>query len=109
MIVWQKADQLAKLIYLETKNFPKEEIYGLISQLRRSALSVPTNIVEGYARKGKNELKQFLSIALGSLAETEYLLDFAFGLGYLQNEQHGRLQGIRQEAGNLMWKFYHSF
>ena len=59
LIVWQKADELAKFVYRETKNFPQEEIYGITSQLRRAALSIPTNIVEGYARQGKKELKQF--------------------------------------------------
>ena len=77
LIVWQKADVLAYQVYIETKDFPKEEIYGVTSQLRRAALSVPTNIVEGYGRQGKKELRWFINIALGSLAETEYLLDFS--------------------------------
>lgn len=108
LIVWQKSNELAKKMYIETKNFPKEEIYGLTSQLRRAVLSVPTNIVEGYARRGRKELKQFLSISLGSLAETEYLLDFSLEIGYLQNEKHKELQDIRQETGNLLWRFYES-
>ena len=108
LIVWQRADQLAKSIYRETKNFPNEETYGLTSQLKRAALSIPTNIVEGYARQGKRELKQFLSIALGSLAETEYLLDFALDLGYLEKAQYANLQDLRQQTGNLLWKFYES-
>ncbi len=108
LIVWQKADQLAKLIYKGTSQFPAVEIYGLVSQLRRAALSIPTNIVEGYARKGTKELKQFLSIAIGSLAETEYLLDFSFDLNYLSVDKHKELQGLRQEVGNLLWKFYQS-
>ena len=76
MTVWHKADNLAYKVYTATNVFPKEEIYGITSQLRRAALSVPTNIVEGYGRQGKNELRQFANIALGSLAETRYLLDF---------------------------------
>ena len=78
LIVWQKADELAYQIYLTTKTFPKEEIYGITSQLRKAALSVPTNIVEGYGKQSKNELRQFLNTALGSLAEVEYLLSFSF-------------------------------
>ena len=72
LIVFQKADELAFKIYKITVSFPKTEAFGLTSQLRRAALSVPTNIVEGYARKSKKELAQFINIALGSLAETEY-------------------------------------
>ena len=72
LIVWRKADELAYQIYLETKKFPKDEVYGITSQLRRAAFSVPTNIVEGTGRQGKNEMRQFVNIALGSLAETEY-------------------------------------
>lgn len=108
LIVWQKADELTYQIYLATKSFPKEEIYGITSQLRRAALSVPTNIVEGYGRQGSKELKQFINIALGSLAETEYLLDFSLKLGYFNQGSHNNLQDLRQEVGNLLWKFYKS-
>ena len=108
LIVWQKANELAKLVYLETKDFSKTELYGITSQLRRAALSVPLNIVEGYARESKKELKRFLSIALGSLAETEYLIDFSLDLKYLDCESHTKLQDSRQAVGNLLWKFYQS-
>jgi len=108
LIVWQKADELAFQIYLATENFPKREIYGITSQLRGAALSVPTNIVEGYGRQNKRELKQFVNIALGSLAEVEYLLDFYLKLKYLRTNEYGELQDLRQEVGNLLWKFYKS-
>ena len=108
LIVWQKADQLAYQIYSATRSLPKEETYGLISQIRRAALSVPTNIVEGYGRQGKKELKHFVNIALGSLAETEYLLDFMLKLTYIDIEGHKKLQHLRQEVGNLLWRFYKS-
>ncbi|MEA3306771.1 MAG: four helix bundle protein [Elusimicrobiota bacterium] len=108
LIVWQKADDLAYQVYIETKTFPKHEIYGIVSQIRRAALSVPTNIVEGSGRQGKKELKQFVNIALGSLAETEYLLDFCLKLKYLSFEKHEVLQSLRQEVGNLLLKFYKS-
>ncbi len=71
LIAWQKANELAHRVYDLTLTFPKSELFGLISQLQRSALSIPTNIVEGHARNNKNEFKRFLSISLGSLAETE--------------------------------------
>jgi|SRR6185503_13308754 len=108
LLVWQKADELARLVYLETKKFPNEELYGITSQLRRSALSVPTNIVEGSGRNSQKELKRFLSISLGSLAETEYLIDFSFNLGLLRKEAYENLQLLRKYVGNLLWKFYMS-
>lgn len=108
LIVWQKADQLARQIYFETKSFPKEEMYGLTSQLRRAAISVPTNIVEGYGRQGRKELKHFVNIALGSLAETSYLIDFCFNVEHLNTINHGKLQSQREEVGRLLWRFYKS-
>ena len=108
LIVWEKADELAYQVYTVTKKFPKEEIYGITSQLRRAVLSIPVNIVEGYARRGKKELRQFLNIALGSLAETEYLLDFSLRLNYLTTKEHKELQDLRAEVGKLLWKFYKS-
>jgi four helix bundle protein len=108
LIAWQKADELAYQIYLETKNFPKEEIYGITSQIRRAALSIPTNIVEGCARHGKKELKYFVNIALGSQAEVEYLLGFSLRLGYVTQNSFERLVSLRQEVGSLLWKFHES-
>ena len=108
LLAWQKADELAYQVYMATKTFPKEEMYGMTSQLRRAALSVPTNIVEGYGRQGKNEFRQFANIALGSLAEARYLLGFCLRLNYLKPEQHGRLESLGEEVGRLLWKFYES-
>ena len=104
--VWQKADGLAFEVYKLTKNYPKDEIYGLISQLRRAALSIPTNIVEGYARKGDKELARFINIAIGSMAETEYLLDFSKKLGYITEKEHESIELLRSEVGRLLWNFY---
>ena len=109
LIVWQKSDELAYQVFLETKGFPKEETYGITSQLRRAAFSIPTNIVEGTGRQGKNELRQFINIALGSLAETEYILDFCRRLSYLNKEQYEKLESLRKEVGGLLWNFYKSF
>lgn len=108
LIVWEKADELAYQIYLETKKFPKDEIYGITSQLRRAAISVPVNIVEGQGRQNKNEKRQFTNIALGSLAETEYLLDFCFRLKFLTQEKYDFLESIRKSTGALLWNFYKS-
>ncbi len=109
LIVWQKANDLAYKIYLAAKTFPIEEKYGITSQLRRVALSVPTNLVEGSGRQGKAELRQFANIALGSLAETEYLLDFTLKLKYLKGKEHKPLQDLRAEIAMFLWKFYKSF
>ena len=108
MNVWKKADEMAYQIYIATKTFPKEEIFGLTSQLRRAALSVPNNIVEGYGRQSRNELRQFVNIALGSLAEAKYLLYFSSRLGYLQAKQETILNELSEEVGKLLWKFYKS-
>lgn len=104
--VWQKADEFAFEIYKATKRFPKEELYGLTSQIRRAALSIPTNIVEGYARKGDKELARFIGIAIGSMAETEYLLDFSKKLGYLKEHDYTEIEKLRNEVGKLLWGFY---
>jgi len=81
-------------------------MYGLTSQLRRAALSVPTNIVEGYARKGDKELSRFVNIAIGSLAEVEYLLDVSRKLGYMTQDAHSKADTLRNEVGRLLWSFY---
>jgi four helix bundle protein len=104
--VWQKADELAFEIYRMTKKFPKDEMYGLTSQLRRAALSIPTNIVEGYARKGDKELARFVNISIGSLAEVEYLLSFANRLGYFTDHDYIIAEALRSETGSLLWTFY---
>ena len=104
--VWKKADELAYLIYQATFKFPKEEAYGITSQLRRAAISIPTNIVEGYSRHGDKELTEFLSIALGSLGETKYLLSFSRKLGYLGDSEYRGLCKATNELGRRLWRFY---
>jgi four helix bundle protein len=84
LLVWQKGMNLAKLVYKLTMRFPSDERYGLISQLRRAAVSVPSNIAEGQARRGTNEFLQFLSIAEGSLAELDTQLLLSVELGFAQ-------------------------
>ena len=104
--VWQLADNLAVAVYEATREFPREEIYGLTAQLRRAALSVPTNLVEGYSRRGDKELRHFVNIALGSLAEVKYLLHFARRLGYLPEAAHEPLAGKAETLGKRLWRFY---
>lgn len=83
LLVWQNAVNFVTDLYRVTKSFPKEEVYGLTSQLRRTAISIPSNIAEGAARKGKQEFRQFLYVALASGAEIETQLIIAKNLGYL--------------------------
>lgn len=108
LLVWQVTDELLNLIYDFTVHFPREEMYSLTSQLRRAALSVPANIIEGYARNSRNEFHRFLSIALGSLAEVEYYLEFAFKRKYLTESQFVQVQNLRNRCGQLLWKLYKS-
>ena len=104
--VWKLSDEFAYRVYQITKNFPNQEIYGLTSQLRRAALSIPTNIVEGYSRKGDKELSRFINISLGSLAETKYLLYFSDRLGYFKDGEYDDLRNSYSTLGKLLWKFY---
>ena len=85
LLVWQEARSLVKDIYTVTKQFPREEVYALTSQMRRAVVSVPSNISEGAARTSKKEFLQFLSIARGSLSELETQVILTTDLGYLEN------------------------
>lgn len=86
--VWQKGMELVKEIYNITGTFPKDEQYGLTSQMRRAAISIPSNIAEGFRRRYAKEHKQFLSIALGSAAELETQVLIAKDLGYIKDESY---------------------
>lgn len=85
LTVFRKSDELVVLVYRLTRDFPADERYGLRSQLRRASLSIPTNIVEGCARDSRRDYIRFLDIALGSSAETEYLIHAAHRLGFLDD------------------------
>jgi four helix bundle protein len=102
LIVWQKAHELALAIYKLTEAFPKQEMFGLTSQLRRAALSIPTNIVEGYNRRGPKDFSRFIHIARGSLAETQYLLQFAKEIGYFKCDISA-VEDLAEEVGKLLW------
>lgn len=104
--VWQKAHKLVLNIYRITKDFPKEEKYGLVSQLRRSAASVPTNIVEGFKRKSKTDYAHFINIADSSLEETKYHLILAKDLGYISDKDLEDLSNMCDEVGRMLYSFY---
>jgi len=100
--VWQAAHKLARSVYLATDSFPGHEIFGLTSQLRRAALAVPTNIVEGQSTFSKKEFRRFLRIANASLVETEYLLLFAQEVGYLKKDEYDNLLEQQSHTGRLL-------
>jgi four helix bundle protein len=90
--VWEKAHSLTLEIYKTTARFPKEELYGLTSQLRRASASIPANIAEGFGRGGNVELARFLQIGMGSAYEVEYHALLAKDLGFIRTDSHVRLE-----------------
>ena len=102
LIVWQRAIELVLTIYSLTKKFPKEEQYGLISQLRRAVISIASNIAEGYARQHKLEYIQFLSMAFGSCAELETQLIIAQRLGYGLSEEYDNVSSLLEEVSRML-------
>ena len=102
LIVWQKAFELSLLIYKLTKSFPKEEMYGLISQIRRCTISIPSNIAEGYTRHRKLEYVQFLQIAFASGAELETQLLIAKELDYVSQVNFDKAYSLLQEIMKML-------
>jgi len=103
LIVWQKAMDLVEMIYQVTRQFPKEELYGLTSQIRRAAVSIPSNVAEGQARQSTAEFRNFLSIAQGSRAEVETQLMIAQRLGYLSQEKAEQILNISEEIKRMIY------
>jgi len=102
LIAWQKSMALVTDVYLCTQTFPKCEMYGLTSQLRRAAVSVPSNIAEGQGRLSTGEFKQFLGHARGSLLEAETQISIARELGYIERENSERLLHKSGEVGRVL-------
>ena len=113
---WRLADDLTVAVYERTRSFPREQIYGLTSHLRRAAYSVPANIVEGASRESKKDYLHFLYIARGSLSERQYFIQLARRLDYLSLQEagmlreqtkmafaclHGLIRAVEKEAGKL--------
>ena len=89
--VWQKGHKLAVMIYQKTKTFPKEEVYGITSQLRRAIVSIPTNLAEGCGRGSDKDFAKFAQIAIGSASESEYLILLSNELGYIDKNDSDEL------------------
>jgi len=102
LIVWQKAYKLVLEICKFTYNFPKAETYGLVQQIRRAAISIPSNIAEGYGRKHKTDYHRFLSMAYGSLLELETQYMLSIDLGYAK--QSGTIKGLLKEVGGMSYR-----
>jgi four helix bundle protein len=100
---WKRAHQLALDVYDTSSRWPRSERYELTTQVRRACLSVPTNLAEGIAKRGSRELRRYLDIALGSLAELCYLLLFARDRGLLSQSDWARLDEDRDRVGQLIW------
>lgn len=102
LLVWQRSMQVAKEIYLLVKKLPKEETYALSDQMRRAAVSIPSNIAEGNARQSKKEYAQFLSIARGSKAELETQLILCVEIGYLQKQEVQKAMADLSEISKML-------
>jgi len=102
MQVWHKAHDLVIKVYKVTKSFPREEVYGLTSQIRRAAASIPTNIAEGCGRGSTKELKQFLRISMGSASEVEYQILLSYELRYMDSETYENLNSDIQEIKKML-------
>jgi four helix bundle protein len=103
--VWEKVHQLTVKVYEATTTFPKDELYGLTSQIRRAAVSVPANIAEGCGRGSNAELAHFCHIAMGSASELEYHLLLSHDLSFLSNEQYEQLEPCLIEVKRMLNSF----
>jgi len=108
LLVWQRAHQLVLMVYKLTEKFPKHEMFGLTSQLRRAMVSVPANVAEGYGAGGKGQFGRYLDIAQGSLAEAEYYLILAQDLAYITSSQYEQSESLRAETGFLLHRLIES-
>lgn len=105
LLIWQRSHALTLGIYRVTKFFPKDELFGLTSQMRRASASIPANIAEGCGRDGDAELKRFLNIALGSACELDYHLFLASELGYINPADYPPLAAEALELRRMLGSF----
>lgn len=103
LIAWQRALDLSVDVYTLTRDFPREEIYGLTSQMRRAAVSIPSNIAEGYGRNSRREYRQFLGIAYGSVLELQTQLAIAKRLEFGKAIALEKARDMSEQVGKLIW------
>ncbi len=108
LIVYQKAKQLTLLVYKATKDFPRDELYGITSQARRAALSIAANTVEGYVKSSRKEYVRFLDISIGSAAELGVHLDISHELGFLKKDRFDILTDLLVEVKKLLYSYQRS-
>ncbi len=101
---WSLGHELTLAIYRATEGWPPQERYGLTSQLRRAAVSIPTTLAEGSAKRGTREYRRFVDIALGAISEVAYLLRLAHDLGLLAPPDYATLDDLRKRTGGLIWR-----
>ncbi len=101
LVVYDKAYRLVVEVYRVSRLYPKEELYGMVSQMRRCAVSIPSNIAEGY-RRGRNEYVQFLKIAHGSCAELETQLMLSYDLGFIKKENFDEIYALQSEVSKML-------
>jgi len=103
---WESAHRLVLEVYGTTAHWPRQEMYGLISQTRRAAVSIPANLAEGAAKRSQRDFQRYLDIALGSLSELHYLLRLATDLSYLEPTRAEELFNHLETTGKQLWKLY---
>ena len=105
LLILQKSMAMVTKIYQVTNSFPKEEIYGLTSQIRRSSISIPSNIAEGYGRNGNNDYLRFLNISISSLFEMQTQLEISFNLKYINEIQFNKINEDSREIERMLSAF----
>jgi four helix bundle protein len=104
LIVWQKGMNVAESVYALTKKFPKDELFGIVSQMRRAAVSIPSNIAEGWRRKGEKEKSHFYSYSLGSISELETQIEISVRIGYISKQESEALFKVTDEVSAMLFK-----
>lgn len=105
LLVWQKSMTFVTVIYKTSKQFPEDENFGLISQIRRSVVSIPSNISEGYGREGMKDYLRFLNVAMASLFELQTQLEIAYNLEYIKKEKFNELYELSREIERMLSSF----
>jgi len=102
LIVWKQGYEFVKETYRLTEKFPKHELYGLVSQLRRAAVSILANIVEGQAKNSKKDFLRFLNISKGSIRECDFFLELSQDLGYIKHKEYDHVEKLRRKTAYLL-------